>query len=51
MQSKFGFLKMNLEEFKEWLAKQHVARTILKIQQHHTFLPSYIRIWYFELII
>lgn len=42
MQSKFGFLKMNLEEFKEWLAKQHVARTILKIQQHHTFLPSYI---------
>ena len=28
-------------EFNEWIARQNVARTVLYIQQHHTWSPSY----------
>jgi uncharacterized protein YraI len=41
MESKYGFLKMNIQEFGGWLASQRVARTILTVQQHHTWVPNY----------
>lgn len=41
MEKKFGFLKMDLAELKSWLAELRVGRTILFVQQHHTFVPSY----------
>lgn len=41
MEKKYGFLKMSLQEFKFWLKNQKIARTILYIQQHHTYIPDY----------
>ncbi|NUY81129.1 N-acetylmuramoyl-L-alanine amidase [Flavobacterium sp. MAH-1] len=41
MEQKYGFTKMTVAEFETWLANLRVARTILKIQQHHTYIPSY----------
>jgi SH3-like domain-containing protein len=41
MESRHGFTKMTLAEFGTWLAQQRVGRTILHIQQHHTWNPSY----------
>ena len=32
---------MSLAEFDAWLSQQRVGRTILNIQQHHTWNPSY----------
>ncbi|WP_316768719.1 SH3 domain-containing protein [Pedobacter frigiditerrae] len=40
--SKLGFTKMNISEFEIWAAGLKVARTILYIQQHHTWSPSYV---------
>lgn len=42
METKYGFTKLSPEEFKKWLKELRVSRTIIKIQQHHTFIPSYI---------
>lgn len=42
MEKQFGFTKYTLSEFKNWLSQLKVARTIIKIQQHHTYNPSYI---------
>lgn len=42
METKHGFIKMNLAEFENWIANLRVGRTVLKIQQHHTYIPSYI---------
>ncbi|MFN3639697.1 MAG: hypothetical protein ACK4UK_02160, partial [Flavobacterium sp.] len=42
METRFGFVKMTLQEFEIWLFQQRVGRTILKVQQHHTYIPSYI---------
>lgn len=42
METKHGFIKMTVSEFENWLAQTRVGRTILKIQQHHTFIPGYI---------
>ena len=42
METKYGFTRMNLPEFEHWIANLRVGRTILKIQQHHTYIPSYI---------
>ncbi len=42
MEHKHGFSKMTIQEFELWISQQRIARTILKIQQHHTFSPSYI---------
>lgn len=42
METKYGFTKMNLAEFENWIANLRVGRTVMKIQQHHTFIPSYI---------
>lgn len=41
METKFGFTKMNLSEFETWIKNLRVSRTVLKIQQHHTYIPSY----------
>lgn len=42
METKYGFTKMTLSEFKTWLQNLRVSRTIVSIQQHHTYNPSYI---------
>lgn len=42
MEKKHGFTKMTLSEFEKWIKKVRISRTILKIQQHHTYVPSYI---------
>nr|WP_276898099.1 SH3 domain-containing protein [Pedobacter kyonggii] len=42
MTSKLGFTKMDLQEFETWISNLRVARTILHIQEHHTWSPSYI---------
>lgn len=41
MESKNGFLKMSVAEFVSWIQSQRIARTILTVQQHHTWSPSY----------
>ncbi|WPR74541.1 SH3 domain-containing protein [Algoriphagus sp. NG3] len=41
MESKNGFLKMDIDEFASWIQSQRIARTILTIQQHHTWSPDY----------
>lgn len=40
--NKFGFAKMTSGEFETYIAHLKIARTILFIQQHHTYIPSYI---------
>lgn len=42
METRYNFTKLSIEEFKSWLSTQKIARTILNIQQHHTWNPSYI---------
>jgi hypothetical protein len=42
MTSKSGFTKMDISEFETWISNLRVARTILHIQEHHTWSPSYI---------
>ena len=42
METKSGFIKLTVSEFETWLFGLKLARTILKVQQHHTFIPSYI---------
>ncbi|WP_145861267.1 SH3 domain-containing protein [Pedobacter suwonensis] len=42
MISKSGFTKLSISEFEQWIANLKVAKTILYIQQHHTWNPSYI---------
>lgn len=42
MKTKNGFtLLENEKDVKNWLAKQHVSRTITKLQVHHMDLPNY----------
>ncbi len=41
MTTKFGFTKLSIDEFEKWLDNLRVARTILTVQEHHTFSPSY----------
>lgn len=42
MEIKFGFTKLNLREFESWIKNLKVGRTIFKVQQHHTYSPSYV---------
>jgi len=42
METKFGFMKMTATEFASYFADMKIARTVLRIQQHHTYIPSYI---------
>jgi uncharacterized protein YraI len=41
MHTKYGFTKMTIAEYGPWLNQQRLGRTILKIQQHHTWNPNY----------
>lgn len=41
METKYGFTKMTIGEFETWMANTRVARTVLYLQQHHTYIPSY----------
>jgi hypothetical protein len=41
MKQEGKFILLTREEFKEWLNKQNIKRIITKIQQHHTYAPSY----------
>lgn len=42
METKYGFTKMTVSEFEKYIANLKIGRTILRIQQHHTYIPSYI---------
>ena len=42
METKYGFTKMSLAEFSVWLRGLRVSRTVVQIQHHHTYNPSYI---------
>ncbi|AWV97484.1 SH3 domain-containing protein [Arcticibacterium luteifluviistationis] len=41
METKYGFIKMDISEFESWIANFRVGRTIIYLQQHHTVAPSY----------
>ncbi len=41
MKSKYGFSQMNLAEFETYLQQLRVGRTVLYVQQHHTYAPGY----------
>ena len=41
MVTKNGFTLMTIEEFEQWITNRQVARTILFLQEHHTFAPGY----------
>jgi len=42
METKYGFTKMTAKAFETYLSKLKIARTVLSVQQHHTYIPSYI---------
>lgn len=42
METKFGFTKMSIAEFENYISNLRIGRTVLTIQQHHTYSPSYI---------
>lgn len=41
MVTKNGFTLMTIDEFEQWIASRQVARTVLFLQEHHTFAPAY----------
>ncbi len=41
MISKYGFTKYTLAEFEKYINSSKTGRTVLYIQQHHTYSPSY----------
>ncbi len=41
METKYGFTKMSIDEFISWMQQVSISRTILAVQQHHTYLPDY----------
>ncbi len=41
METRNGFTKMTLAEFEKWITNLRVGRTVLIVQQHHTFNPAY----------
>ncbi|GGG66702.1 SH3 domain-containing protein [Epilithonimonas arachidiradicis] len=42
METKYGFTKMTAKAFETYFSKLKIARTVLSVQQHHTYIPSYI---------
>ena len=42
MKKKYGFTLLSPLEFETWIGQQAVARTVLYIQEHHTWSPSYV---------
>ncbi len=41
LETKYGFIKMSLEAFAQWMSQKRIGRTVIAIQQHHTYIPSY----------
>lgn len=41
MKTKYGFTQYTIQEFEMYIKSLKVGRTILCIQEHHTFSPSY----------
>jgi uncharacterized protein YraI len=41
MIQKYGFSLFDASDFHDWMTQQQVARTILYLQQHHTYIPDY----------
>jgi hypothetical protein len=41
METQYGFTKMDISEFENWMANFRVGRTVIYLQQHHTVAPSY----------
>ncbi|OOQ61713.1 SH3 domain-containing protein [Mucilaginibacter pedocola] len=41
MKQKFGFTLMDFNEFDTWLKALQVSRTVLFVQEHHTYSPAY----------
>lgn len=41
MQTKYNFTKFSISEFEKWIAATKVARTVVYLQQHHTYSPNY----------
>ena len=41
MEKQGQFILMNIQEFSDWLDQEPVERSVLLIQNHHTFQPSY----------
>lgn len=41
MKKKYGFYKMDLNEFKSWINSEPINRSVFFIQQHHTYRPDY----------
>ena len=41
MENKYGFTLLSPAEFETWIVEQNVARTVLNIQEHHTWSPNY----------
>jgi uncharacterized protein YraI len=41
VQTRHGFTLLSLPEFEHWITQQRVGRTILTLQQHHTWSPGY----------
>ncbi len=42
MKTKYGFTKMTVSEFETYISKTKIARTVLRVQEHHTYIPSYV---------
>jgi uncharacterized protein YgiM (DUF1202 family) len=42
METKYGFTKLTAKEFETYISNLKIARTVLTIQQHHTYIPAYI---------
>ncbi|MBN2349777.1 MAG: SH3 domain-containing protein [Bacteroidales bacterium] len=41
MEKKYGFQKMDIQEFKSYISDLDVNRAVFYIQQHHTYSPAY----------
>lgn len=41
MTTKFGFTLMTMQEFETWIDGRQLARTVLTVQEHHTYSPAY----------
>ena len=41
MDSKYGFTRMTPSEFENWIKTRQGARTVLYVQEHHTYIPAY----------
>lgn len=42
IETKYQFSKMSVETFEDYITQLKIGRTIVTIQEHHTYVPSYI---------